>query len=266
MGASEPRADPQDLISRALAILDEKGAPKNQSGDLPLRRQILSDGTECPLPIRYFDAQYLSAAFLCDSASAAELLVGTGLQPLPQEDGQSVVVFFCGEYRDTDIGPYNEVGLSILSVVPGDPRPGIYVSNLPVTSSIAYRAGTEIWGFNKFVATIDINREGNKFASSVRDLDNLSICTFEGARCPCIATPPVDLRTFSMLKGKLLATRTQVLTPLQVGPGPNLALKVGASVHPMAINLKNLGLDGKSPILVQYADPAQALLFPGATI
>ena len=54
-----------------------------------------------------------------------------------------------------------------------------------------------------------------------------------------------------------------MLTPLQVGSGDNFVLRVGPSRHPMATNLRNLALDGKRPVLVQYADPAQALLFPG---
>jgi hypothetical protein len=34
-------------------------------------------------------------------------------------------VVSCWEYRDTDLGPYNEVALAILSVAPGDPVPAI---------------------------------------------------------------------------------------------------------------------------------------------
>ena len=266
VGTSEPPADPQDLVARALTILQEKTPPKHQSTDSLIRRQILSDGSECPLPIRYFDAQYLAATFLTDFCRASELLTGTGLQPLRQEDGQAVVVLFCGEYRDTDIGSYNEVGLSILSVAPGDPMPAIFVTNLPVTSSRANRAGREIWGFNKFVAEIDIRREAKRFVTTVCDFENALIGTFEGTFGPSIPTPPTNLSTFSMLSGRLLRTQSQVTTPLQVGKGDSFVLKVGVAAHPMVANLRTLGLDGKNPVLVEYADPAQALLFPGTAI
>jgi hypothetical protein len=265
-GTSEPAADPQGLVARALTILEEKTTSRSEPVDLPLRQQILSDGTECRLPIRYFDAQYLSATFLTDADRAADLLVGTGLQPLRQEEGQAFVVLFYGEYRKTDIGPYNEVGLSILSVAPDDPIPALYIPNLPVTSTIADRAGCEIWGFNKFVTEIEIRREGKKFMARLRDPDNVTIGTFEGTRGPWVPMPPSDLLTFSTLNGRLLKTQTQVLTPFQVGTGDNFLLKVGPSRHPMATNLRNLALDGKRPILVQHADPAQALLFPGTPL
>jgi hypothetical protein len=147
-------ANPDDLVTRALAILTEdhklshqtqfSQAPNiaresgTQSPDLKLQRPVLSNGTECPLLIRYFDVQCLVATFPTDLNRAAELLKGTGL------------------YRITDIGPYNEVGLTVVARVPGDPIPGNYVINLPVTTAVANRAGREIWGYNKFVAAIDV--------------------------------------------------------------------------------------------------------------
>jgi hypothetical protein len=68
---------------------------------LPLQRHVLADGTECALPIRYFDSQCLVATFLTDSDRAAHVLEGTGLQVVPQEDGKAVIVFICWEYRKT---------------------------------------------------------------------------------------------------------------------------------------------------------------------
>ena len=55
----------------------------------------------------------------------------------------------------TDIGPYNEVAPTVLSVAPQDPVPAIYVADLPVTTEVANRAGQEHWGYNKFVTEIE---------------------------------------------------------------------------------------------------------------
>ncbi len=128
-------ADPADLVVRALAILaedsftnDETRFPsragasaelRTPSVGLPLERRVLSDGTECPLPIRYFDVQCLVATFLAELDRAAELLGGTGLKAVSQEDGKAVVAVYCIEYRKTDIGPYNEVGLTVLALGAG---------------------------------------------------------------------------------------------------------------------------------------------------
>ncbi len=149
------------------------------------------------MPIRYFDVQCLVATFLARAERAAELLGGTGLQPVVQEDGKAVVRLYCIEYRKTDIGPYNEVGLTVLARAPGDHAPADFVVDLPVTTAVAERAGREIWGYNKFIAAIDIEKRDKTFTTVLRDSQNGLICTFEGARGPSVPAPPEDILTFT---------------------------------------------------------------------
>src|SRR5690349_14781366 len=122
----------------------------------PTEHRVLSDGTTCPVPIRYSNARLLIATFLTDLERAGAVLQGTGLFPVPQEDGKAIVGYSCFEYRVTDIGPYNEVALYIVAVKPGDMVPAIYITDLPVTTAFADRAGREIWGYNKYLTAIDI--------------------------------------------------------------------------------------------------------------
>ena len=275
-------ADPDDLVAHALAILaadnitgarprfehvaHSAGDFESQSADLTLQRRVLSDGTECSLPIRYFDVQCLVATFLTELDRATEILAGTGLRAVPQEDGKAVVVVYCIEYRKTDLGPYNEVGLTILAAAPGDPVPASYVLNLPVTTVVANRAGHEIWGYNKFVAPIDVNSDGKKFSTILRDPENKMICTFEGRRGSSVPAPPTDILTFTLFKGRTIKTLIRVLTPFHASSGEGFVFKVGVSRHSMANNLRILALDGARPVLIQYADPFQALLFPGRAV
>src|SRR5271166_4070660 len=272
-------ADPDDLVTRALTILTEEDKLSHQtqlpqaaniaresgsqSLDLPLQRRVLSDGTECLLPIRYFDVQCLVATFLAELDRAAELLRGTGLQAVSQEDGKAVVALYCIEYRKTDIGPYNEVGLTVLALAPGDPIPANYVVDLPVTTAVANRAGREIWGYNKFVAAIDVKSDGKKFSTFLRDSENEMIGALQGERGATVPAPAVDILTFTLLRGRLIKTMIQVLTPFQASSGDGFVFQAGTSRHPMTSRLRTVGLDGARPVLVQYADPFQSLLFPG---
>lgn len=275
-------ADPADLVARALAILAEDNfanvearSPsradiaaglRTPSVDLPLQRRVLSDGTECLLPIRYFDVQCLVATFLAEPDRAAELLRGTGLQAISQEDGKAVVALYCIEYRKTDIGPYNEVGLTVLALAPGDPIPANYVVDLPVTTAVANRAGREIWGYNKFVAAIDVKSDGKKFSTFLRDSENEMIGALEGERGASVPAPAADILTFTLLRGRLIKTIIQVLTPSRASSGDSFVFHAGTSRHPMTSRLRTIGLDGARPVLVQYADPFQALLFPGRAL
>ena len=264
----KPAANPDDLVSRALAILAEgnRASDETQSADLPLQRRVLSDGTQCPLPLRYFNAQFLVATFLTDLNRAAELLNSTGLHVVPQEDGKAVAVLYCIEYRVTDLGPYKEVGLTIVATAPGDPIPANYVANLPVTTALARLVGREVWGYNKFLAAIDVQKDGKKFSTTVCDLENATICALDGSRGASVPSPPTDIFTFSLLKGRIIKTLFHVLTPFQASSGEGFVFKIGTSRHPMANNLRTLALDGARPALVQYADPFQALAFPGQSV
>jgi len=66
-----------------------------------------------------------------------------------------------------------------------------------------------------------------------------------------------------LLQTKIIKTFVQVPTPSHASSGEGFLLKVGDSTHRMAEHLRTLGLDGARPVLVQYADPLQMLLFPG---
>jgi hypothetical protein len=92
------------------------------------------------------------------------------------------------------------------------------------------------------------------------------IGTLEGKRGVSVPTPPTDILTFTLLQGRLIKTVIQVLTPFHTSSGDGLVFKVGTSRHPMTDNLRTAGLDGASPVLVQYADPFQSLLFPGRAL
>jgi len=295
-----PTTDSTELVTQALAILAEENiacgktnppAPPQRgrvpsdparcleptqhqrttgsetaSLDLPLQRRLLTDGTEVPLPIRFFDAQCLLASFITDPERAALLLEGTGLEVAMQEDGRAMTMVACFKYRMTDIGPYNEVCLGVWALAPGARIPALYVSDLPVTTTLAHRAGREIWGYNKFVAPIDVQSDRETFATTLCDPDDALILTLEGARAASIPAPPMDVPTFSMLGGRAIRTIIRTMTPFQLSNGQGFVLKVGESKHPMADNLRTLALDEARPALLQHADPLQFLLFPGGVL
>jgi hypothetical protein len=294
---SASMAGSADLVERALAILDESTGPKGPElaprrlevatrplapnsavphpaapgallpkPELELQRRVLSDGTECRLPIRYFDVQCLIATYLTGPDRAAELLGGSGLQAVLQEDGKAVVQLYCIEYRKTDIGPYNEVGLTVLAQAPGDPVPANFVVDLPVTTAEANRAGREIWGYNKFVASIKVEKRGKAFSTVLCDAQNGLIGAFEGVRGPSVPAPPEDILTFTIHQGRLVKTVIRVLTPFEASRGDGFAFKIGTSSHPMTSHLRTAEIDGAQPVLVHYADPFQSLLFPGRTL
>jgi hypothetical protein len=87
--------------------------------------------------------------------------------------GLGVVVVMCLEYRDTDIGPYDEVAIAIglnepwfLPNLPG--RASLadhrhrqlhgWIHHLPVTTEAARAEGVELFNFPKFIAAIEFDQ------------------------------------------------------------------------------------------------------------
>ena len=117
-----------------LGVRQAASSGEAQRAGLPLQLRVLSDGTACSLPIRYFDAYGLRAIFPVDFNRAAEMLEGVGLKAVAQENGKAVASVGYFQYRKTDIGPYDEFSLTLTAAAPGDPVPADYVLNLAVTS------------------------------------------------------------------------------------------------------------------------------------
>lgn len=253
--------DPTDLPALALSILAEGRTPP-AAARLYLQRRTLPGGARCSLPIRYFDARCLIAEFSVARALACDALSPFGVQPAGA--GENATALFGGfEYRDTDLGPYNEVGLSIPALAPGDSEPALYVLHLPVTTAETDRVGRALWGYPKFVAGIDIGGDARGFSTTLRDPAGALIAAFDGVFTALRPSAAADLPTYSQLNGQILRTRIEALTPFQEGDGADFLLKVGSSSHPMAQTLRALGLDGARPQSVRRGDPFQAMLFPG---
>jgi hypothetical protein len=82
------------------------------------------------------------------------------------------------------------------------------VVDLPVTTEAANAAGRELWGYPKFVTSIDFALTGRRFRSSVHDPSGgKAICEIAGEMDGGIRVPSLSLVTFSKLDDTLVRTR-----------------------------------------------------------
>jgi hypothetical protein len=250
--------------------------------DFPKTTVTTSEG-EVQLPICYFDASHYMALFRVDAGRAAAKLQDVPLDPvLVSRRAVAILSFF--QYRDTAIGPYHEVGLALL-VAPRGRSPalgsftdllqpayreslGSYVLDLPVSTPLAKAAGCEIWGYPKFVGQLPIQRDENRLRAEVFDPDGRRILELSGERGLVLpdALPGMALFTYSMHGGQMLRTRIETRATCQTSGGGSLTLTVGDSPHRMSQNLKDLGLDGQTPKLLQTTEDFQSLLFGGQAV
>lgn len=254
----------------------------------------LTDTSQGPvqLPILYRRAHNLNAFFMLPTVRVQAALTQAGagaLSPGCRWGGRALVALACYDYQDTSIGPYREIGLAV-PVVPPGVRPGwrhwlqtlsdverptrqlgYHVLYLPVDTEVACAAGREVWGLPKFVAPIThAVGEGSPGAVRIMLHDPLhpqqpeqAILRLEGSLGPGLPGPSVGPLLYSHNEGRWLRTPVRVRGGGQAHPWPGLSLRIGASAHPMAQVLRELGLEGARPWLAMATDRFQSRLPAG---
>jgi len=107
------------------------------------------------VPIFYRDAMTFGALFLASSERLKALLPSLRMHPIRITPWHGVLSVSVMEFRDSDLGPYNEVSISVPFTLDkatpmftgllrrGPEEPRLYIHHLPVTTEIALAAGVE---------------------------------------------------------------------------------------------------------------------------
>lgn len=132
----------------------------------------------CKVPIFYYDASANVNMFLANSRKIRKYIKDKRIKIAEILPGITLLGVTCFEYRKTDIGPYNEIGITVpfgssslkvlSSFLSGDFE--VHVWHLPVTTEIAYVAGVFIYNYPKFVSNIKCSREGFSLSSDGNEI------------------------------------------------------------------------------------------------
>jgi hypothetical protein len=222
------------------------------------------------LPILYRDGSMLVIGYRIEPAIATSMLRNLPLEPLVMF-GRALVLVCLFEYRDTTIGPYNEIGVGIyvrrtgtapsLWRVLRDPRKiedvGLYVVNLPVSAHAALTAGVEIWGYPKYVAGIATSFQQDRIRVT---LESEFVLTYSHGFGFEINGPPFI--TYTLLKNRLLRTIVEVGHCVRFGGARSIRLSINGA-GPTAATAKALGLDAVRPAFAFRTDAMKAVLPAG---
>jgi hypothetical protein len=222
------------------------------------------------LPIKYRDATALTLFWSVAADGAERALSNTGLYPVRIAPGRAVLALTCFEYRDTTIGPYNELSVAVLvspsrgspralfRLLAGDRALGAHVLHLPVTTNVACAGGVELYGYPKFVAEIPIEVAGGKLHAELVH-GGRRVLTLDAPLGTGRGLPMPDLITYSLLGGHLMRTRVRT----HCGAVPSRARGVRFELcdldHPVARTLQGFGLP-RAPSVALFSDPFCSLL------
>jgi len=235
------------------------------SGAVSAGRRWVFDGREVRMPVVVRDAASAAATYLVRSAAARRLLPGPELDVVELFPGRALFSIACIDYRDNDLGDYNEVSLALFVRERRAPR-GLpvlgtlrdfaanrvptWIWKLPVNQRFTCEAGRGIWGFPKTVETIDFTHASN-VATCRLEMDGRHVLTFTTARGGTRTLPDAAMTTYSWIGGALHRT---IFTAGASGVGIRLG---GATLdlgdHPIAATLRELGLP-KRPLMTVWME------------
>lgn len=115
-------------------------------------------GQEVRIPCIVRDASSGSAMYMVDR-DAAKALCPDAFEPVEAAPGKTQVTIVIVDYRDNDLGDYDEVGIVFFVKPKDDPEAemGSYIYKLPVNQSFTCEAGCRIWGFPKTVEELEFS-------------------------------------------------------------------------------------------------------------
>ena len=215
------------------------------------RRQEARDvyviqGRRITLPAIVRDAKAGNAIFLVPTA-AAQALIGDGFDIVEMSPGQTQLVLGFVDYRDNDLGDYNE-GMIVFMVRPAGATgtEGTFIYKLPVNQSFTCEAGCAIWGFPKTVEQVGIEY-GERSATCTLVMDGRHVFTLTVPRSTeAPAGSDMEMTTYTYLDGPTAVPFTTGGGTVVSGGADGVVLTLGS--HPLAEQLRSLGLP--SPALM----------------
>jgi len=211
-------------------------------------------GRTVTLPVVVRDATNASATFLVSSAAARRWIPDGAFEVAELVPGRALLSIAAIDYRDNDLGDYDEVSLALFvrprGAKSGWPlvgtlvellqgKLGAYIHRLPVNQSFTCEAGKTIWGFPKSVCGITIEASGDRYECRL-EVDGVHALTIRFPRGGTGLMPDRELISYTYLHGVPHRTRAQM-------GGEGFALRLGGAElvlgsHALANELRLLGL------------------------
>lgn len=233
------------------------------------------DGKAIDFPVIVKDAGMLMNAFLVDATAAQAMIKDSGFRVLELFPGKAILQLLFVDYRENELGDYNEGAIIFPVLTPGESKPfpffgplkrmasgavGNFVYRMPVDQAFTTHAGRFIWGFPKWVSRIDIEFGNKRATGSFIDEGELvySFSAKTGGTAKAKAQRAASLAIRDGKAWKTFGTNTgSGLTFSLGGEKPT----IGDS-HPLALELRALGLPKKPLFSVSIKQAAMSFAEP----
>ncbi len=214
----------------------------------------LIQGRTVAMPALVRDATSGTALYLV-SAAAAQSLIPKEFKIVEVGPDQAQAVIGFVDYRDNDLGDYNEAMIVFFVRPAGDPNAveGTFIYKLPVNQSFTCEAGCKIWGFPKSVEDITVDYAAEvatcRLVMEGRHVFTLTLprVPFEGA-----GDTEMHMTTYTLLDGPMAVPFVQGGATAINPNGNGVRLELGT--HPLADELRRIGLPDALLLLSTWTD------------
>ncbi len=212
-----------------------------------VEKQVVTKSGPVPIPLRVYDVDAIMAIFAVNTEDLRALLPSK-LKPLSLF-GKSILAISALEYKDNNIGPYNEIIVLVPvkycgPLPPRSPkifssqRVGFHILIISVTTEIAMNAGIDIWGYPKFISKIDFAKQADRTTCSWQSEKNENIVSFTIRHSGIKTTNNRDLVHFSNRENQILKNVLHGRLPTRLSFGRNVEITFGT--HPEGQKLARL--------------------------
>lgn len=232
-------------------------------------------GVAAKSPLFYPDLGFFGFVCAGDAAEIARRLPTLDHRPWRAWPGRALVAVQCFEYRDTQIGPYNEVALTAAVDLGSRPRPWSarvgstllgaeahgFILDLPVDTEVALHGGLDYFNYPKHLADIRFSESAGSRTCAVRDRDGGALIVEISAPAPA-ARGPRDLlfHSYPILAGQAVHARFRVRADAFVFRPLPTGVRVRLGDHPRAEVWRALRLG--RPLATFFAPRGRGILYP----
>ena len=211
-------------------------------------------GQAVTLPVAVRDASSGTVMYMVDRQAASKL-IPPEFEADEVAPGKTQLCLVVVDYRDNDLGDYDEVGVIFFVRPKGQPgaEVGTYIHHLPVNQSFTQEAGLEIWGFPKTVAEIEFTTTPGA-ASCRLGMGAQHVLTLTLPRGGDGETPETPAMGYTLIRGvphRIAFSRGGKQEGTRPG-GEGVSLELGD--HPIADELRSLGLPDLPPLLSSWSE------------
>ena len=236
---------------------------------------VTTAGRRVKMPVFYYDGTATQAVFAARLGALRRLMPDPRFCPARLAPGLGAVAVTCFEYRDTDIGPYNELAISVVLNEPWflPNLPGLalvsslrrrqlhaWVHHLPVTTELARAAGVELYNYPKFIAGIDFQESGERRVCRLSEGAE-HILTLSGERIAAPRSEQLQLFSHLWMDRQPQGSEFKInAVEMGVSVRPGAASLALGEHHPIACELAEL-IAWTRPVQYQYMARFEGILY-----